>query len=279
MHAVDELGEAPDQVDRGGLDAADREQPTDRGLARAQGDSGEYPVDPAPPGAVLQTAEVPRRPGRAVEAPPHVRGRGPHADPLEVVVGERELNPDRGQSGEVEHRGRADPAVGKVEQPGGQGEHRVGLHRRAVGDGDPNPATGVRVGVERGRDQRGVALDVGAHHDDLARLDAPGEQVQQDLPQHLHLTGRAVAGVDLHGAVPRRNRGGVGRRGAGAQVVLQPSEQRGPASLGVVDGRDQVGHRREQATLEMDDVLREGGEQRVLRWVGVPHRRAGVMHE
>ena len=60
-----------------------------------------------------------------------------------------------------------------------------------------------RVESERGGDQRSELLDVGAHHDDVARLKCGivSEQADEHLPQHLHLTIGAVAGVELHASV------------------------------------------------------------------------------
>ncbi len=59
--------------------------------------------------------------------------------------------------------------------------------------------------AEAGRDQRGVGLDVGAHHEDVARLEGRVvlEQTDQHLAQHVDLAGRAVAGVHLQAAVGR----------------------------------------------------------------------------
>ena len=84
--------------------------------------------------------------------------------------------------------------------------------------------------AERRLDQRGVGLDVGAHDQDVARLErrVVGEQAEQHLAQHLDLAGRAVAGVHLDAAVvagrAEREPGSGG--GVGGEVGLEPAEQR-----------------------------------------------------
>ena len=72
---------------------------------------------------------------------------------------------------------------------------------------------------ERGGEQRCVGLDVGAHHEDVARLERRVvlHQPDEHLAQHLDLSGRAVAGVHLHRAVRRArasrpDRAACGRR-------------------------------------------------------------------
>jgi hypothetical protein len=57
----------------------------------------------------------------------------------------------------------------------------------------------VVLQAERGRDERRVVLDVGAHDQDVARLQrrVVGEQAGDHVAEHLDLPGRAVAGVHL----------------------------------------------------------------------------------
>ncbi|SKS35833.1 Uncharacterised protein [Mycobacteroides abscessus subsp. abscessus] len=59
--------------------------------------------------------------------------------------------------------------------------------------------------TKTGRYQRRVGFDVGAHDEDVARLQCGivGQQAQQHLAQHIDLTCRAVAGMHLHGPVAR----------------------------------------------------------------------------
>ena len=103
----------------------------------------------------------------------------------------------------------------------------------AVGQPDPQPVTGMlRLGLggvqaERRRDQRREGLDVGAHHDDVPRLQGGvvGEQPDQHFAQHLDLAVRAVAGVHLHAAVVGVEQRALGRGtglGIGGDVGLQP---------------------------------------------------------
>ncbi len=62
---------------------------------------------------------------------------------------------------------------------------------------------GVGAGAERGVDEGGEGLDVGAHDDDVAGFEGGvvEEEVEDGVAQHLHLAGPAVAGVDLDAAV------------------------------------------------------------------------------
>ena len=132
-------------------------------------------------------------------------------------------------------RGRH-PSVGQPDQPADHGEQRIELPQRAVGEPDPQPVTGMlRLGVggvqpEGGGDQRREGLDVGAHHDDVPRLErrVVGQQPDQDLAQHLDLAVRSVRGVQHHAAVGgiEHRAGGLGLRLAvGGDVGLQPAEQ------------------------------------------------------
>ena len=91
-----------------------------------------------------------------------------------------------------------------------------------------------RVEPERGGDQRSEILDVGAHHDDVARLKGGivSKQADEHLPQHLHLTVGAVAGVELHAAVVVLRGVVAPRSGPGARLPAmsdcsQPSRDAG----------------------------------------------------
>ncbi len=122
---------------------------------------------------------------------------------------------------------------------------------------------------EAGRDQRGVGLDVGAHHEDVARLERRVvlEQADQHLAQHVDLPRRAVTGVHLEAPVARVVTAAGAlvdrRRVVGPQVVLkQPEEGRRVA------GRRQHGvARREpgpaQRAAQLTRVAAQRGEQRV----------------
>ena len=158
---------------------------------------------------------------------------------LDVVVAEAEPPPHRLRGAEVEHLAGLGPSAGEVEQPVDDGQQGVGLRERAVGEphlqpvpGMPRTLAGLGDGpaeAERRLDQRGVRLDVGAHHEDVARLErgVVGEQAEDDLAQHLDLPGGPMAGVHLHAAiggvedalavgrelVGRRGRAGASRAG------------------------------------------------------------------
>ena len=137
-------------------------------------------------------------------------------------------NPNRRAHGrraeQVEHLGGGHPAPGQREQPDGERQQRVDRRQRPVGEPDPEPVGRVTfvaddVGqAEPRRDQRGEGLDVGTHHQDVARLEGRVvvEQPDQHLAQHVDLAARPVAGVHLDRAVARgkdarRELGGSGQ--------------------------------------------------------------------
>ncbi len=138
-------------------------------------------------------------------APADAGAAGPVPQPLEVVTREPERAAHRRSRRQVEDLAGGDPPVGEAQQPGQGVQQGVGLPERAVGQPHPQPVAGVTgTGLpERRPHQRRVGLDVGTHDEHIARLEGRvlDEQVQQGLAQHLHLTGRAVAGVHLDGAV------------------------------------------------------------------------------
>ena len=142
-------------------------------------------------------------------------------------------------------------------------------------------------------DQRREDLDIGAHDDDVARLErrVVGEQVQDRVAHHLDLAGAAVAGVHLQAAIVRLEQhalvGRAGerqarRRAVGANVGLDPAEQRRAPLLDdqVVVDDDIVGTAGEDE-LHLASVPPPGGEQRILRQrrgrilVAAHDRRAG----
>ena len=198
-----------------------------------------------------------------VEAPPDPGLAHPVGHRVEVVVDEAEAAPDRRALGEVEDGAGRRAAAGDVEQLGGDAEQRVGAGQRPVGELDAKPVCGVATlddvtEAERRGDERGVVLDVGAHHEDVARLEGRVvlEESEQHLAEHLDLTGRPVAAVHLdrpvavgEGATLRADR-------VGAQVALEPAEQGlGERARGDLDVRAVVG--RGQAALELALVAPE----------------------
>ena len=188
--------------------------------------------------------------------------------------------PHRIGGAEVENLAGLGSSAGEVEQPVDDGQQRVGLRERTVGEphlqpvpGMPRTLAGLGDGAaepERRLDERRVRLDVGAHHQHVARLErrVVGEQAEDDLAQHLDLPRRPVAGMHLHAAIGRvENPFAVGRELVGREVVLEPAEQVGRA-LDThpveprVDGRVDVDERGERA-LELTDVAAQRREQRV----------------
>ncbi len=96
------------------------------------------------------------------------------------------------------------------------------------------------------------------------------EQTDEHLAQHVDLPGRTVAGVHLEAAVGDVDGtgGALGGRGrvVGAQVVLQPAQQRARGSLCV---RERCGHRlvstsSREGAPQLAGVATERGEQRVV---------------
>ena len=208
------------------------------------------------------------------------------------------MNPNRGGTGsvagEVEHLGGGDPAAGELDQRGGDGEQRVGAGEGAVGEPHPQPVGRVAaVGVgddvgepEPGRDQRRERLDVGAHHEDVARLEGRVvlEQPDQHLAQHVDLAGRRRgrrAPGRLRSSSAWTPRGALVGVGAcvGAEVGLQPAEQGGRASrrgstgVGVAVGRPTASVRRSSRVSRPSEAS-SGWSTRVGGVVvGARHRR------
>ena len=149
-------------------------------------------------------------------------------DPLELLVAEAEAGAHRVGAGDVEHLARGHPAADQLDELGGEREQRVGGGERAVGQPHPQLVAGVPGALARdvghaegGGDQGCVGLDVGDHHEDVARLERRVvlEQPDQHLAQHVDLPGGAVAGVDLHGVVAGPPRGRSARRRVGAWLA------------------------------------------------------------
>ena len=229
---VEALGEPAGEVDAGAADVVERQRRTEEPVGVvADRHPGEDPVEAEAPGVLHVALQAERLAVVGVEGPPDAGLLHPVGDRLEVGVGEPEATAHRPGGQQVEHPARLGPAAGEVEQLAHDGEQRVGLGQRPVGQPDPQLVAGVPADVahpERGRDQRRVGLDVGAHHQDVARLEGRvvGEQAEHHLAQHLDLAGRAVAGVHLDRVVVGAER--AGRRvdgGVGGDVVLQPAEQ------------------------------------------------------
>ena len=213
---VDQLGQPPGEVDARGADVVERQRGADPALRVVRDrHAREHAVEPEPPGVLHVVLEPERAAVLGVVRPADAGLLDPRGDGVEVVVRQPEPASDRLDRHEVEHPAGLGASVGEVEQDAGHGEQRVGLGertgRRAA------PAAGARGArswsgrsspptlpePERRLDERGVGLDVGAHDEDVARLERGivGEQAEQRLAEHLDLTGRAVAGVHLHAAI------------------------------------------------------------------------------
>ena len=205
---VDQLGEPAGQVDVRAVDVVEGHDVAPAVQRALHGGAEQQPVEPVAPAALLDVAE---RPGGAVvvvESPADAGADRPVAQPLELVVVEPEPLPDGRRAGEVEHLAGGEPGGAELEQLGQHGEQRVGLPQRAVGEADAQLGRRVRGVVlaadrERRRDDRRERLDVRAHDEHVARLEGRvvGEQADDDLAEHLDLTGAAVAGVHLDAAV------------------------------------------------------------------------------
>lgn len=159
-----------------------------------------------------------------------------------------------------------------------QVDQRVGGPKGAVGQLHPKLLPGMVRGrtLSRSRDeaepkgrldQWREVLDVRAHHQNV-----PGpqpaltvsQQPTEYLPEHLHLTGSAVAGMHLDREVANGGGPSLVGRAVGADVRLQYPETVGPdrcRDRRLMDG-DRAGA---QDLLELPDVAPERGQQRVLR--------------
>ena len=261
---LDELGQPTDahgvaRLDRRGQGGA---QPR---VARHR-DAEQQPIEPRRPGVLPERLQLERPPVRGVEAPAHTGADGELAQPVEVAVVEAEP-PAHGRGGEqVEHLRGGEPRGGQLQEPGDDVEQRVDLPQRPVGQAHGQRLRRVRAGPERGGDERRERLDVRAHDQYVTRLEAGIglQQAEHDLPQHLDLAVRPVAGVNLHGAVSV----GHDEQPVVAQPPLQPAQQRGRRLGAGVVLVDEAGHGRGEPHLQLAHVAPERGQQRVRGRVG-----------
>ena len=232
---VDELGETPGEVDVGARHVVHRQHRSEEAVVLLRhGDAEQQPVQRRGPGALDDATELEARPPRGVLSPADAGLERPRAHAVEVLVAEPEPTPHRGLAREVDHRRRRDARVRELQQRRQGGQDGVGAGRRAVGDlhAQRPPGVGLHVGRRADRPehrlhQRGERLDVGAHHDDVPRLQrrVVGEQTEQRVAQHLDLPGAAVAGVDLDGPV-----GGWRRRAGVVRAEREPAGRRARSS-------------------------------------------------
>ena len=130
--------------------------------------------------------------------------------------------------------------------------------------------------AERGLDERREVLDVGAHDDDVAGLEARVllQQVQDGVAQHLDLPAAAVAGVDADAVVAGcQQRAGVavasphsGRCAVGSDIVLDPLQQRRLAPLAACRSLVAVCLRATEDELHLAGVAAPRRKQRVARF-------------
>ena len=237
-------------------------------------DAEQDPVEPEAPG-VLEVADTERLRGGRRRTPTGCRTRAPSRP---CVSRSSSTKPKRRRHRLGLARGRARRWRWRGCRPtssscGRDAQQRVGAGQRAVGELDPQPVRGVAAlddvtEAERRRDQRRVVLDVGAHHEDVARLEGVRvvlEQPEQHLAQHLDLAGRAVAAVHLHRPVGRVERCAAlavaGRRRAG-RAGASRAACRAARSRRDLGGRRPAG-RPPQAAPQLALVAAERGEQRV----------------
>ena len=258
LQAVDQLGEAPRELDVVTLDVVEREHALEAPpLVLGHRHAEQQAVEPEAPGAGRHARELERRAVGGVEPPADAAVAHPLLDLAELVVVEAEAAADGLAAGEVEHLRGGEALAGELEQAGDDPEHGVGLAQRPIGE--PDAQVRLVAGPERGLDERRERLDVRAHDDHVARLERRvlGELVQDRGAKHFDLTGSTVARVDLDAAIDRRRV----RRLVAADPRLEAVQQR------VAGGLDRVvvvGVVAEHE-LELAAVVAPRGEQPVLR--------------
>ena len=182
--AIDELGQSAGEADRSARHVVEREDVGEQALpVLAHRRADQDPVEAGAPRSLRDRVELERRPVPGVEPPVHAARRHPGLELGEVVVVEAEPPAHRLGVGEVEHLRGGQPPRRQLEDPRDHPEHGIALPQRPVREPDPKPWRDAGVvarhllgrqrlyGAERGLDQRGERLDVGAHDDDVARLD------------------------------------------------------------------------------------------------------------
>jgi hypothetical protein len=278
VEPIDELGEAPGELDGPAVDVVQRQHVVDQPpLVLGHRHAHEDALQSRGPRALLDPLELEGLPPSRVEPPPDAALGHPLLEPRQILVIEAEPPADRLVAGEVQDLRRGDPVVGEVEERGDHREHRVRLTDGPVGEPDPQ-IRGRRAGrlavlvrrgrTERGMDQRREGLDVRAHDDDVARLErrVVAKEVQDRVPQHLDLARAAVAGVDLDAAVARSPPGITRRHRIRPDVGLDVPQQRVRVLLDRVVVVHVVGAL--QNHLHLARVAAPGGEQAVRRQLG-----------
>jgi hypothetical protein len=138
VEAVDELAEAPGEVDGAALDVVERQDAAEQPpVLLGHRHPDQHAIEPRSPGAGADLAELERRAVRRVEAPPDAALGDPVLEAGEVVVVEAEAPADRLAVGQVEHLRRGEPLLGEVDELGDEAQHRVRLAQGAVGETHP----------------------------------------------------------------------------------------------------------------------------------------------
>ena len=249
LQAVEELGQAPGEIDVAAVHVVQRERGTEEALPFVGHRHPEQnPVESRPPGVGFDPLQLERTPVLGIEAPAHEGAVHPLFQPVQVVVAETEAAAHRVAPRQVEHLGGRDAGRGQLEHFGQDTHHRVRLPQRSVGEPDFERA--LRVGrfallaapAEGRLNQRCKGLNVGTHHDDVPRLQRwiILEQVEDDIAQDFDLSAPAVTRVHTDAVVVRREQwspvslaaGAPRRRAVGPDVVLQLLQQRGRVRTG-----------------------------------------------
>ncbi len=132
-----------------------------------------------------------------VQPPAHARFIDPAAQQAQAALIHGEPVRQRRDLQQRQHIFRRKAAVRQRQQAQKGKDSRMRLAGAAIGDRERQIAIGGRVGEDR-LDKGRVAVDIGDHHNDIARLKRGicFHHRQQVILQHLHFALRAVA--DLH---------------------------------------------------------------------------------
>ena len=250
--ARDQLGEAPGELDRAAVDVVERQHAREQPLAvLGHRHAEQQPPQSRLPGAAVDAAEPVARAVGGVEPPADPGLRDPVLQPGQIVVVEPEAPADRrrGRRGRAPARRsaaarRARAARTRRRAPGWSGAasgRRAGpAGRSAAGRRRPAEASsfvGRLAGAERGLDQRRERLDVRAHHDHVARLEARSSASACRIASRITSTWRArpwqewtsierSSGSSSGRASGLPGSGAPGAAAVGADVGLDPAQQR-----------------------------------------------------
>ena len=214
---------------------------------------------------------------------------GPIADPRQIVIGEAESPPHRLAPREIEDLAHRHPRGGEVEHLRQDAHHRVGLAeersaKRILSCRVPSTTALFIVPAECRLDERREGLDVGAHDDDVARLELRVllEQMQDGISQDLDLPAATMTRMDPDAVVfERQHRANVGvpaplagpvagARSARTSSWIRCSRVRSPVRPQLRVARRVSAHRREP-------VASRGHRFPTMRATGSRVRRSPVL--